>query len=1397
MLSTGNSTLDGIIKNEIASEPSLDSVHQVVAEWNYNAYTEMDSIGCYLTNSVDSTSFDDGMQLATYTFDTDIVREKDLQRLKHTPIKDIFGINRPNPGIVHSVFTKNSYDNKIPLNGDADPLTISRVFNMIAEDTRLYPMSNNSPYKYWNSARKIDGVLSGVSGSGGVITCAAPFIKYKTDISINKITIKTQKHLGYPLAYRIDVLVGTTWSTAYEATGAALPISSSSYSNGYYTLNFSSAHGIKALDDITLSFNSKVYTVYSIPTATSLTFYTGTSLGTVTGTATITNMADGILDVYYDPANGGSWGRFTPFLYSPNEKVVTDFSTTNTQTKTIKGLRFVVTKMSAPNIPLEVIEVSPRLTADLTNSVIGFDVNSSIGQSAYGLPIGAVISSSGSLRLSNTERYFNKNNSNSILKDILKPNVQIKLYQKMSIQGINYRFPLKVLYTDMWNDTNDFTVETNLEDYFKFFKEMAAPDLMIANQSGVPTSVAILMLLDNIGFNGYKFQKTNTASDSEDFILDFFYSKKEQTVMEVLESLAVSTQTSIYIDYDSNTDNELIAMTKERMLESKTNKDFWLFGDDGSVTKTVDFIGGSPNTVSFISNISSFQENIEPPITDINIQYNGIGLEKKSFQLMGSTDEQKKNILEGPTGGASVANRDLRYTTDIVWKPSTDKANPENYLAAAGLISNMSATRPLSLFSPESPGTIITKTAVNKYEAIKLFFAHSPTTMAIYLDKELINTFQNSYTGYLLVDQELIRYEGIRFTIFNPAIKKSEKKILFSKEEYLYERSRLKQGGSIEPEALIVYLEMKQVPGTLPDKTYTVLSDGRGQKNTKIVDHKGVNTSKPFLTTNTAWTKFGGQLYGTVVDQTTISSSIVNGLKASNIVNTGISNQTINKSGNVKSMMGYLKLSAPKSSISAKAKSSISEETSVKRNLPMNSVSEQIITGLVRNVQVDGKNIPIRKIGTRMRLSSDVPKNVNPGEKLIKDGVIAGIGWNIDSNVSAGKNGFTGYVVEIEEVGTIDAASILDAKYRNLRFYRVNPNGKVKFFDNAWVNVSSTPNERLDFGSALSDARSNGKSYAQIFDLEVVIRKSKTGYRTYYEVYWEGQLVIEANEVTSQTLAPRSTIALLARGPSSAIYEYIYAFSSPDDEVVKSSGSFATKNMNASVSDLASRGLLPEAIKKGTDLNVSTGFKGIFDDFGKMAREAKKFDVRYQYPSLNPSIISLADYNPSYYISDFTTSSFGSSFWLYNTSNGPIQIDDSTYTPVWVSAYALKEVMGGTLQSSKYLEIAKEDKVLNDVFDINRQTYGKQEISLSGEYINNLNQARTLADWIIESLSKERKTISIGLFPNPLLDLGDRVGITYSDKLYNDDNKSYTITSISHSITQAGPQMNIQVKECI
>ena len=166
MLSTGNATLNTLIKSEIASSKTLKSTHQVTAEWNYNAYITMSEIGCLTQNGsspdgLQSLTKDDGVQLNYYstTDESSTLIEKDSERSKITPLRDIFKINRPKPGIVHSVFTTNASKNKVPLNGDGDKLSISRVFNMVSEDTRLYPISSNSPYHYWKSARKVNGTL--------------------------------------------------------------------------------------------------------------------------------------------------------------------------------------------------------------------------------------------------------------------------------------------------------------------------------------------------------------------------------------------------------------------------------------------------------------------------------------------------------------------------------------------------------------------------------------------------------------------------------------------------------------------------------------------------------------------------------------------------------------------------------------------------------------------------------------------------------------------------------------------------------------------------------------------------------------------------------------------------------------------------------------------------------------------------------------------------------------------------------------------------------------------------------------------------------------------------------------------------------------------------------------
>jgi len=1327
MLSTGNGTLNVAIKNELANSSSLKSTHQVTAEWNYNAYTLHKEIGCYYNDG----SYDDGYQQYSYTVGADpVVVKEDTDRIKYTPLQDVFKINRPNPGIVHIV--GNDVSGNRPINGDGDSLAITRIFNLISEDTRVYPISNESSFKYWNSFRWVYDTQTaslkkvGFSKSDRSIEAAKPFIKYQEDINVNKIVIKTQKHLGYPTDFTIDGFISGSWVTLKS---------------------------------------------YSSSTA----------------------LSDGILKIYYDKTTN-TWEDYVQAIDAPNEKVLTDFSLASSNTKLLSGIRFNVTKMSVANIPLEVIEISPRLIADVTNSVINLSVNSSIGNSSYGLPIGSIVSASGSITLSDTEQYFNKNNPLSIIKDYMKPNVEIRIYQKLTVGVNDYRFPIKTMYTGIWQEQDGFNVSVELEDYFKFFKESAAPDLIIANNSGVPTSVAMLMLMDNIGFTGFRMDKTSPNNDYEDVVLDFFYSQKEQTIMEVLESLAISTQTAIYMDVD----NDLVAMTKEKTI-SPENKAFWIIGNDGvtQLKTSQDSVAETPLVdIGYLSNIGSFNESSEPPITDINVQYNGLGLEKKSMSLLQNVDKKQQH-LESPSFGASFINKDLRYTPDIVWQTGNEKGSNDNYLAAAALIKELPEKSPIEYFNSLYP-VDLTEVSTSKQNAVRQFYSRSAGSkehLCINLDKEMINTFTNTYSGYVMIDSEIIRYEGILFFISNPRERTYKKQILFSQDEYNFEKSKIRQGGSIEPQSLVIYLSFDKEISTV-DTTkniYTLTGDGRGQNKTEIVKHFSVDTSKEFLdqASSRDWFKAGVHLWGA---KRQLPQTIINGLTVTNRIDTFMTTKT---SGIItsKSIPGYVKLSAAKSG--DQLVSTRTEAESIKDFLPMNTTPEQIVSGIFKPIKNKaGKAIPIKRIGTRMRLVSDVPKNVSPGEKTIENSVIGGIAWSVKQTSKNSNSGLTGYFLEVEDTGTIDDHSLLNQTYRNLRLYKVylgqDGKHKVQVLKNSWVNVSSTPSSAADMGTALADAKGSDKSYAQIFELEAVIRDS--GSTRYYEVWWEDQIVLTASEPKS-SIAPETNIAgLITRGKSSAIFEYLYVLSTPDDFVVEKSSSVITKTKDSRISSLASRGMLPETLM--ATINNNKVFVH-FEDFGRYVREVKKLNVRFSYPTLSPKIISLSESNPNYYVSEYSPTAFGAEFWLYNTANNAIQIDESAQTPLWISGFALKEVNPGVAQSSRSIEKQEFDKDINDKYTINRNLYGKQEILLSGKFINRLDQAESLASWVINNLSQERKSINVEVFPNPLFELGDKVGLLYSDKNYTDQTKTYSIVSISHSISNSGPTMSLEIRECV
>ena len=127
-------------------------------------------------------------------------------------------------GIIHSIYL-NGFEKK-PINGEKNAalsLSIKDMFNMTADHARLYPISKDSVFKYWSSGRGLYPNTVGISARDYTINYAAPYIEYSDPIYINKVSIKTQHHLGYATAFSIDVKTSTSnssWTTIYKQSSS-------------------------------------------------------------------------------------------------------------------------------------------------------------------------------------------------------------------------------------------------------------------------------------------------------------------------------------------------------------------------------------------------------------------------------------------------------------------------------------------------------------------------------------------------------------------------------------------------------------------------------------------------------------------------------------------------------------------------------------------------------------------------------------------------------------------------------------------------------------------------------------------------------------------------------------------------------------------------------------------------------------------------------------------------------------------------------------------------------------------------------------------------------------------------------------------------------------------------
>ena len=222
----------------------------------------------------------------------------------------------------------------------------------------------------------------------------------------------------------------------------------------------------------------------------------------------------------------------------------------------INGVRIVVDTMNKQDATFDLIEISPRLVANISDKITEYSVvkqASDIGTS--GLPVGQLLAGTGMVSIFDYDDSFNQNNTNSIISEYLAKNLQIKLYDKITnLNGYDYFVPLKAMYAENFPEADSQTrqVKISLRDMFLFFESTLAPQILIRDTT---LSYAISLLLDSAGFSNYVFKRNPGEPDP---VIPFFFVPLDVSLAEVLNQLAVSTQSAMFFDEYNN----FVVMTK-------------------------------------------------------------------------------------------------------------------------------------------------------------------------------------------------------------------------------------------------------------------------------------------------------------------------------------------------------------------------------------------------------------------------------------------------------------------------------------------------------------------------------------------------------------------------------------------------------------------------------------------------------------------------------------------------------------------------------------------------------------------------------------------------------------------------------------------------------------------
>ena len=431
----------------------------------------------------------------------------------------------------------------------------------------------------------------------------------------------------------------------------------------------------------------KFETAQSIPTAFTVYIQKNNAWVPIyTGASALTN---GGLALYY---NGSSWG--TVKHQSPS---------ISSNVETITGVKVLVTSLNMGYTPLEIIEVSARLEADVTSDVVSWSINKTMFEEHDVLPIGYISSNSAEVTFDNTFNDFSYEKTSAKYYGMLNKRVGVRIYSIVEDTEI----PQFTGFIDSWNISANDSASIDCYDMAKVLQQLPATDMVIGDDLQI--SKVIRIIFDSVGLNEITLDYTS----SDDTTVKIFWMSKEQTVWEAIQELLISHQGVLFTDEYGR----FVFKSRSTALESQTTEQVLTYNQHGNI----------------LPNIVSISQETKPRIGNLVVKYTRRGYAQSSDMI-----ETYNAASNKP--GAQVASFRGGSFAHVIWSPSAAWT-----LAATPLVYPISATEETSIFvSPPEFAQVVQQ---NNEVAIQ-----QKTGLA-------------KFSGYLYINGEIIYYGATRFKV--------------------------------------------------------------------------------------------------------------------------------------------------------------------------------------------------------------------------------------------------------------------------------------------------------------------------------------------------------------------------------------------------------------------------------------------------------------------------------------------------------------------------------------------------------------------------------------------------------------------------------------------------------